>query len=591
MNVTNKNAAEKLIIANISGFFGDRFSAAKEMIEGGPVNVLTGDYLAELTMAILFKQTFKDPNRGYAHTFLKQMEQIMGNCLDKQIKVVSNAGGLNPKSLAAELQAVAETLGLNPKIAYIEGDNLMPRLAELQGQGEAFNHLDTGIPLDQANAQPMTANAYLGGWGVTRALEEGADIVVGGRLADAAVVMGPAAWHFGWQRDDWDQLAGAAVAGHIIECSGQACGGNYSFVDEVPSYHNVGFPIAEMFQDGSSVITKHPGTGGIVSVGTVTAQLMYEIRQPNYLTPDVGARFDTIQISQQGRDRVEVKGIRGEPAPQTTKVCINNLGGHVNSMTLLLAGLDIEKKARILEETMFASLGGKDQFEEVEFQLIRSDQENPPSNEEAFAYLKISVVDSDPKKAASISKTFVEAGLCTVPGLAMTTPPGKGRPIIRHWPSLVSQQNITQKVVIGNDEILLDQGRPAQSAPIPEPDKATIPEVPGGPTETVPLGRIFAARSGDKGGNANLGIWGKSPASYAFLSSFLTTEKLKEVLPDMAGFEIERYEFPNLLALNFYIKGLLGDGVSASVRMDPQAKALGEYLRTKHVAIPTSLLQ
>ncbi len=591
MSTINRKTAEKLIVANISGFFGDRFSAAKEIIEGGPVNVLTGDYLAELTMAILFKQTFKDPNRGYAYTFLKQMEQVMGNCLDKQIKVVSNAGGLNPKALAAELQTVAETLGLHPKIAYIEGDNLMPRLTEMQEQGELFNHLDTGIPLKEAKAQPMTANAYMGGWGVAKALEEGADIVVGGRLADAAVVMGPSAWHFGWKQDDWDELAGAAVAGHIIECSGQACGGNYSFIDEVPSYHNVGFPIAEMFADGSSVITKHPGTGGIVSIGTVTAQLLYETRQPTYLTPDVGARFDTIQISQQEQDRVEIKGIRGEPLPATTKVCINNLGGHINSMTLLLAGLDIEKKAQIIEETIFQSLGGKDQFEEVDFQLIRSDQENPPSNEEAFAQVKISVVDSDPKKVASIAKTFVESGLCTVPGLAMTTPPNKGRPIIRHWPTLISQDNISQRVVLGDNEYQIDAAQPDQPVSIPEPEKVIIPDIPGGATETAPLGRIFAARSGDKGGNANLGIWGKSPESYAFLNSFLTTDRLKELLPDLATFEIERYELPNLLALNFYVKGILGDGVSASVRMDPQAKTLGEYLRTKHVDIPTSLLQ
>jgi len=591
MSIIDTKTADKLIVANISGFFGDRFSAAKEMVEGGPVDVLTGDYLAELTMAILFKQTFKDPNRGYAYTFLKQMEQVMGNCLDKNIKVVSNAGGLNPKSLATELQKVAETLGLHPKIAYIDGDNLMPRLVELQEQGEEFIHMDTGVPLNQAKAQPMTANAYLGGWGVAKALEEGADIVVGGRLADAAVVMGPAAWRFGWKRDDWDALAGAAVAGHIIECSGQACGGNYSFIEEVPSYHNIGFPIAEMFADGSSVITKHPGTGGLVSVGTVTAQLLYETRQPTYLTPDVAARFDTIQISQQAQDRVEIKGIRGEPTPVTTKVCINNLGGHMNSMTLLLAGLDNEKKAKIVEDTIFTSLGGKEQFEETDFQLIRSDKDNPPCNEEAFAYMKISVVDSDPKKVASIAKTFVESGLCTVPGLAMTTPPGKGRPIIRHWPTLIPQEKVTQRMVIGEKEFLIDATQADQGVTIPDPEKIVFPEVPGGKTEKVPLGRIFAARSGDKGGNANLGIWGKSSESYAFLSSFLTTEKLKEIMPDMADFEIERYELPNLLALNFYIKGLLGDGVSASVRMDPQAKALGEYLRAKHVDIPTSLLQ
>jgi hypothetical protein len=582
---------EKFIVANFSGFFGDRFAAAKEMIEGGPIDVLTGDYLAELTMAILLRQTFKDPNKGYAHTFLKQMEKVMGPCLDKKIKVVSNAGGLNPKALADELGKVANELGLHPKIAYIEGDNLMPRLAELQEQGEAFVHLDKGIPLKDTEGQPITANAYLGGWGIVKALEEGADIVVGGRLADAAVVMGPTAWRFGWKPDDWDRLAGAAVAGHIIECSGQASGGNYSFIDEIPSYQNVGFPIAEMHEDGSFVITKHPGTGGLVSVGTVTAQLLYEIREPRYLTPDVGTRFDTIAISQQGPDRVAIDGVRGEPPTDTTKVCINNMAGHMNSMTLLVAGLDIEKKARIVEESLFQSLGGKDAFQVAEVQLIRSDKENPSSNEEAYAHLRMSVMDPDPKKVAMFSTRFVELALCTVPGLAMTAPPDKGRPVIQHWPALVSMDKVPQKVVIGDDCFEIAPVRFEQTGAVPETMAGRIPAVPGGETVAAPLGRVFAARSGDKGGNANLGIWGKTAESYAFLQDFLTVERLKALLPDMAGYDIERYELPNLFALNFYIKGVLGDGVSASLRMDPQAKTLGEYLRTKIVDIPKSLIE
>jgi len=581
---------EKLIIANFSGFFGDRFSAAWEMIEGGPIDVLTGDYLAELTMAILLKQKMKDPTRGYAHTFLKQMEKVMGSCLDQNIRVVSNAGGLNPKGLAEELDKVAKTLGLNPSIAYIEGDDLGPRLQELQDKGETFTHLDTGVALKDNKGMPITANAYLGGWGVASALEKGADIVVGGRLADAAVVMGPAAWHFGWERTDWDQLAGAAVAGHIIECSGQACGGNYSFVDEIPSYHDVGFPIAEMHADGSSVITKHPGTGGIVSVGTVTAQLMYEVREPRYLTPDAATRFDTIQIDQEGTDRVSIKGVLGEPPPTTTKVCINNLAGHGNTMTLLLAGLDIEKKAKILEDTLFKALGGKDALQTVEVELIRADKANPPTNEEAYAYLRLGIQDPDAKKVAMFSTKFVELALCTVPGLALTAPPDKGRPVIQHWPTLVSMQEVPQTLVMGEDTFTIEPTIFQGDAPVPEPLAVDIPAVPSGPTTAAPLGKLFAARSGDKGGNANLGIWGKTPEAFAFLQDFLSVEKLKALMPDMAAYTIERYELPNLLALNFYVKGVLGDGVSASLRMDPQAKTLGEYLRTKIVEIPKSLI-
>ncbi len=467
----------------------------------------------------------------------------------------------------------------------------MGRLEELQEKGETFTHMDKGIALKDAKAQIISANAYLGSWGIVEALNKGADIVVGGRLADAAVVMGPAAWKFGWKKDDWDKMAGAATAGHIIECSAQATGGNYSFIEEVPSYDNMGFPIAEMHPDGSFVITKHPNTGGLVSVGTVTAQLVYETRQPAYLTPDVAVRFDTINISQQGPDRVELKGIKGEPPPPTTKVCINNMGGYRNTMTVVVTGIDIEAKAKIVEDTLFNSLGGKEQFQEVNVQLIRIDKEDPETNEEACAHLKISVLDPDPNKVGrAFSSKTVELALASIPGFSMTSPPGNGSPTIFHWPSIVSGKHIQQKVVVGDEKVIVDsiQADPLKTKPAAL--EINVPDVPGGNTVKVPFGRAFATRSGDKGGNANLGVWGKTPETYAFLRSFLTTEKLKQLLKDMAEYEIERYELPNLLALNFYIKGVLGDGVAASVRNDGQAKTLGEYLRAKIVEMPESIV-
>lgn len=589
--MNHPNATDKLIVANCSGFFGDRFSAAKEMVAGGPLHVLTGDYLAELTMAILLKDKLKDPARGYARTFLKQMEEIMGQCLDKQIRVVANAGGLNPGALAEKLAETAAQLGLNPRIACITGDDLQPRLEELQAGGEAFTHLDKGISLKAAGASPITANAYLGGWGIAAALEKGADIVVCGRVADAALVSGPAAWHFNWTRTDWDRLAGAYAAGHIIECGAQATGGNYSFMDEIPSYHNVGFPLAEIFDDGSFVITKHPGTGGLVSTGTVTAQLLYEISDPRYLTPDVAVRFDTLTLSQQGPDRVHATGVRGEPAPESAKVCINTLGGHKNSMTVILTGLDIEKKAKTIEDTLFESLGGKDQFQVADVQLIRSEKPDPPSNDEAFAFLRLTVMDPDAKKVAPFSAKIVELALAGIPGFSATAPPSRGTQAIVHWPSLVSTRHIRQTVTVGDDEIIVESTDPGGSAEPVEPWQARRVSVPNGPRVRAPLGRAFATRSGDKGGNANLGVWAKTPEAYAFLKDFLTTRKLKELLPDCAPYPIDRYELPNLLALNFFIRGLLGDGVAASLRSDPQAKTLGEYLRARHIDMPEAIME
>ncbi len=582
--------AQILKVANCSGYLGDKLSAAKELVEGGEIHVLTGDYLAELTMALLFRMKMKSPDKGYASTFLKQMNDVMGPCLDKGIKIVANAGGLNPKGLAAELEKVAKELGIHPKIAYIEGDDLLPRIAELQEQGEQFYHLDKGTSLKSAGTMPITANAYFGGWGITKALNEGADIVIGGRLADAALVSGPCAWKFKWKENDWDKLAGAYAAGHIIECGTQATGGNYSFIDEVPDYKNMGYPIAEMHEDGSFVITKHEGTGGIVSVGTVTAQLLYEIKQPAYLTPDVKARFDTIKIKQEAKDRVLIEGVKGEPPTDSAKVCINNLFGHRNTLTALITGLDIEKKAKIVENTLFDNLGGKEQFAHTDVQLIRIDKDNPCHNDQASAHLKISVMDPDPQKVGkNFSSKFIEMALSSIPGYTLTAPPTNGSPALQHWPTLVSNEFLEQKVYLGDNEFCVKPTGAYPDVTNIEPLGVETIEFSQDKTKEIYLGELFATRSGDKGGNANLGVWGKTLETYSFLKNFLTIEKLKELLPDMEPFEIERYDLPNLLALNFYIKGVLGEGVAASVRNDPQAKTLGEYLRAKKIEVPESI--
>ncbi|MCP3942682.1 MAG: DUF1446 domain-containing protein [Desulfobacteraceae bacterium] len=591
---------DKLIIANCSGFLGDRLSAAKQMVTGGKIHVLTGDYLAELTMALLFRMKMKSPEKGYATPFLKQMEEVMGECLDKGIKIVANAGGLNPQGLANELKKISQTLGLAPVVAAITGDDLLPELSDFQKKGEAFTHLDTGTALKDAQGNPITANAYLGGWGITRALTLGADIVVGGRIADAALVSGPCAWKFNWKENDWDKLAGAYAAGHIIECGTQATGGNYSFIDEVPSYKNMGFPIAEMHQDGSFVITKHPGTGGLVSKGTVTAQLMYEIRTPGYLTPDVTARFDTIEMTQEGKDRVKISHIKGEPPTNQTKVCINTLWGHRNTMTVVLTGLDIEKKAKLVEENLFDLMGGKDQFAQVETQLIRWDQQNPDTNDLAFAHLRISVMDPDSGKAGKLfSSKLVELALASIPGFTLTGPPSHGTPAIRHWPALINNKLIRQQVHL-KDQIFdikpTTLGTKSDAAKPYVPKQALQNQIESllnkaVPTQEIHFGRLFATRSGDKGGNANLGVWAKDTQKFSFLSRFLTIDRLKLLLPDLCIYEIERYELPNLLALNFYIKGLLGHGVAASMRSDPQAKTLGEYLRAKTIKVPVSILK
>jgi hypothetical protein len=581
-----------LRIANCSGFYGDRLSAAREMVEDGPIDVLTGDYLAELTLMILLKDRMKDASLGYARTFLRQLEEIAATCKERGIKIVVNAGGLNPAGLADAARALYRKLGVQAAVAHVEGDDLMPKLAALQAQGEKLAHLDKGIPLSELRAPALSANAYLGAWGIVAALERGADVVICPRVTDAALTLGPAAWRFGWKRDDWDQLAAGVVAGHIIECGAQCTGGNYAFFGEVPGLRHPGFPIAEMRADGSFVITKHAGTGGRVSVGTVTAQLLYEIGGLEYPNPDVVARFDTIQLAADGPDRVLVHGIKGEPAPQTTKVCINYFGGYKNSMTFVLCGLDIEAKAKLAEETFWELVGGRERFNDAQVSLRRADHPDPERNDEAFAFLTIAVQDPDAQKVGrAFSNKVVEMALASYPGFFMTSPPSSESQFGVYWPALVPATAVDHRVVIGEETIAIPPTTPpARFTPLPVAPRPSGPAL-SGPTREAPLGLICGARSGDKGGNGNVGIWTRSDAAYLWLADYLTVERMRALMPEAAALEIDRFEFPSLRALNFVVKGLLGDGVAASLRSDPQAKSLGEFVRAKHVPIPEVLLR
>jgi hypothetical protein len=567
-------------IANCSGFYGDRLAAAREMVEGGPIDVLTGDWLAELTMLILAKDRLKNPAGGYAKTFVRQMEQVMGTCLDRGIKVVANAGGLNPAGLADALAEVASRLGLAPSIAYVAGDDLQPRLASMG----PLTNLDTGAVL--GGRAVMTANAYLGGWGIAAALEKGADIVVTGRVTDAAVVVGPAAWHHGWARDDFDALAGAVVAGHVIECGTQATGGNYAFFQDVPDLTHPGFPIAEIAEDGSSVITKHDAHGGLVSVGTVTAQLLYEISGPRYLNPDVTTRFDSIVLEQAGLDRVAVTGVRGEAPPATSKVCLNLLGGVKASLTFPLVGLDIEQKADLLLRGLFSVID-RDSFQECETDLIRSDHEDPERNETAVAQLRVTFKDPDDSKLGRpLMAAITELGLASYPGFYAG--PSAVQAYGVYWPALVPSSELMHEVVLDGETILVPPT--LLDGPLLELEPVPLEQVPSGPLRRAPLGRAFGARSGDKGGNANLGVWATSDAGYAWLHAHLSVERLQELLPETASLVVERFELPRIRSLNFVVHGLLGEGVASSTRLDAQAKSLGEYFRAKHADLPVSLL-
>ncbi|MEO7429701.1 MAG: acyclic terpene utilization AtuA family protein, partial [Acidimicrobiales bacterium] len=546
--------AAPIRIANCSGFYGDRLSAAQEMVDGGPIDVLTGDWLAELTMLILARTQAKRPGGGYARSFVTQMEQVMGTCLDRGIKVVSNAGGLDPAGCAEAIAEVADRLGLSPTIAYVDGDNLLARLDELVAAGVDLAHFETGEPVGDT-ARFISANAYLGCWGIVDALDRGADIVVTGRTTDAAVVCGPAAWHHGWARDDWDALAGGVVAGHVIECGTQATGGNYSFFTEVPGMARTAFPWAEVAHDGSSVIGKHDGTGGEVSIGTVTSQLLYEIGGPAYLGPDVTARFDTIQLEQLAPDRVRILGTRGEPPPATLKVAMNELGGFRNDIGIALVGLDIEAKAQLVEEAFWLACPQKRaDFASVTTRLVRTDKPDPASNEEAVAVWRLTVKDPDEHKVGrGISAAMTELGLATIPGFFGVGGGGSGgaRAYGVYRPAVVPAELVPQHVVVlGGDRTVVDSMAPTGAVDV-VPAAGPTGVAPSGETVRAPIGRVVGARSGDKGGNANLGVFARTDAAWAWLDDFLTVDRLQALLPETADLPVDRHCLPALRSLNF----------------------------------------
>ena len=574
-----------IIIANCSGFYGDRISAAREMVDGGPIDVLTGDWLAELTMLILWKAKARNADGGYATTFLTQMEHVLGTSVERGIKVVTNAGGLNPAGCAVKVRELADRLGLDVRVAHVEGDDLMDRIDGLRPH---LSNLDTGEPL---TAAPISANAYLGGWGIAAALGARADVVVCPRVTDAALVVGPAAWWWGWAPTDWDRLAGAVVAGHVIECGPQAAGGNYSFFGELGTGRArfpdqpLGFPIAEVDEDGSSVITKHPGTGGRVTVETVTAQLLYEIGSPAYPNPDVVSRFDTIRLVEEAPDRVRIAKTRGEPAPPTAKVAINYEGGFRNRMTFVLTGLEQEAKAAWLLDALVKGLGGRDRLDELG---VRIDTRFVPApsdgadQEQSSGLLHVSAKAPDERAVGrTFSSAAIELALANIPGFFATTAPGPASAYGVYWPALVPVDEVGHTVVLDDGRRVDVASSPTGPPADPPVEAATVDAAAAAIEPGTVLGTHFGARSGDKGGNANVGIWARDDAGYAWLAEHLTADRVRQLLPESGDRPIHRYELPNLRALNFVLVGYLGEGVASSTSFDPQAKGLGEYLRSR----------
>jgi hypothetical protein len=581
-------------IANFSGYLGDRLTGFDEAMGGDPVDILIGDYLAEITLARFSANYQADKTKGYAEYFLAQIRPHLAEIASRGIKVVVNAGGFNPAGLAHALRLLCIEAGAKLKIAHVEGDNILSSLAQLRESGFAMEHLDTGEPLSSWAGQPIAANAYLGGWGIAAALGEGADVVVCGRVTDASLVVGPCAWWHSWKKDDWNALAGAVLAGHVIECGPQAVGGNFSGFSTIPGVLKPGFPIAEVGADGSSVITKHARDGGAVTVDTVTAQLVYEIQGPQYLNPDVTLNLSQVSLRQLHADRVEVSGAIGTPPPPTTKVAVFAPIGYQIVMTLYVTGLDIEGKVALIGRQVRELVVGPG-VDELQITQIGTAAINPRTQWEGTVALRIMATsrEREPLIERNFAAKITSLYLCSIPGFYHDT--GAIRvtdpwPRIEYWPAVLPVSVLKHRVVLeGGRQIEIEPAAITESGEQPshaEPQRRDWL----GKTRLLPLGAIAYARSGDKGGNSNLGIWVQNDRAWQWLREALSTDKLRHLLPEAAELEILRHEFPCLRAVHFILKGLLGNGGSSNLRPDQVGKAVGEYVLAKSLEIPVELL-
>ncbi|MCH1867954.1 acyclic terpene utilization AtuA family protein [Nocardioides sp. CFH 31398] len=574
-----------LLVANCSGFYGDRLGAMREVLTGDPVPaVVTGDYLAELTMLILGRDQLRDAGLGYARTFLRQAEDCLGLLLEGGARLVANAGGLNPAGLAARVSEAARGLGLDVTVAHVTGDDVR----------------QLGISGHPWPENALTANAYLGAAPITAALAGGAQVVVTGRCTDASLVVGPAAWHHGWAYDDptaLDALAGATVAGHVLECGTHATGGNFSgFLDLPRDAALLGFPLAEVHADGSAVVTKQAGTGGAVTVDTVTAQLLYEVQSERYVTPDVTVRLDTVEVAADGPDRVRVSGTVGEAPPERLKVSVNLLGGMRNHVDLVLTGLDLAEKEAWVRAQLEPRLTA------ASVTWTRSAAPDPDADTEQGASMVLRCTVRDADKAPvdrAFSAAVVDLALGSYPGFAPVAPPAPATPYGVHRAAYVGRGEVEAVVTFsdGRSEVVADVGAALAGASTSARERSRAARPPGGgSTVRAPLGTFVHARSGDKGGDANLGLWVRHddhPAyddRVAWLLDTVTPAWVAMLVPEAEGLDVVVHPLPNLGGVNVLLGGLLGDGVAASARFDPQAKGLGEYARGRTVEIPEGLL-
>ncbi|KAK0205347.1 hypothetical protein DFS33DRAFT_1428570 [Desarmillaria ectypa] len=583
-------------IGNSSGATGDGPDQMYRLATEGPIDAIYGDYLAELNIAWRALEMIDHPELGYEVPALTQLKwkTAAQEIASKGIRVVHDGGALNPRGLYLETKKHFEDLGLDVKVAWVEGDNITDRV---KANTTVFPHLD--IPnkkLDDVKNIILTANAYIGMKGIVAALNGGAQVVICGRCCDASPVMALAAWWHGWSDRDYDKFAGALMAGHVTECGPYTTGGNFCGFKAIPSLINVGYPICEISDDGSSIITKHDGTTGAVTVDTVTAQLVYEIQGPTYLNPDVIAYLEDIKIEKVGDNRIKLSGMKGSPPPSTTKLAVCTMGGYQAELYFLAVGLDIKEKLGLLRAQLMDGIDESRYFK-LSLEAYGTCPDDPKSQREATVHMRQFIQAPTKEAIEDFTQNFWGLVMSGYGGfhlnmdLRTLTP----KPFISYFPALVPQSMLNIKAHI--DDKVISVESMTSTVPFASQDSygpRTVTDLSTfGPTTKTHLGKVVLARSGDKGGNANVGLWVRNDDEWPWLQSFLTIDTFKYLLGDdyKPEYRIERFEMSYIRAVHFVTYGILEDGISSTSVLDGLAKSFGEFIRARKVDIPDKFLE
>ena len=588
-------------IGNAGGYWGDDLSALKRQLTGGPLDYITMDFLSEITMSILQKARRANPDHGYAVDFLDQLNECLPIIAERKVKVITNAGGINPIELGRKIVELARKKNIQIKVGVVYGDDILPDLDELAGAGEKFTNMETGEQFAEVRSRITSANVYMGAEPVVMALKAGCQIIVTGRVTDTGITLAPMIHEFGWATNDWDKIAAGVVAGHIIECGTQASGGNLSDWKSVKGFDTIGYPIIEMLSSGTFVVTKHIGTGGAVTEKTVKEQLVYEMGDPaNYISPEGIARFDSVQLKQAGKNRVKVWGIKGKPEPSLLKVSMSHDDGWKASGEILVCGPDVQKKAAVISRAFWKRLGLA--YVATRTEMIGTGSiwpralQNSDTNE---ILLRFSVRDQDQHKVAEFGKLLSAIILSGPAGMAVTGGRPKPVPVVAYWPALIARTKIKAKVMTlstenAEESFEIDFSRRAtvgtEHEAEPRPKRARR-QIHKGKTRKVRLQDVAYARSGDKGNTCNVGVLARSPEIYDWLLRYLSRQRVKSFFKGIVHGKVIRYELDNLHGLNFLLGEALGGGGTRSLMIDPQGKTLAQALLQMQVDVPITLMK